>query len=159
MPILKQYSVVRIVALHKAFDQSNVEKGFDRRLPRVGDVASVIEVYRSPSLGYELECCNPDGTNEWLVAFAPEDADFEVVSTPDEVQRTKMRARTVASFSAGTIRILVGVGHGQLDGGVPFEVSADSVPADFRMPNTEFYVFYDQEELRIVGYEPLNERA
>ncbi len=85
MTLLTQYSTVRIVALHREFDQSNVERGFDRRLPRIGDLATVLEVYRSPSLGYELECCNPDGTNEWLIAFALEDADFEVVSTPEAV--------------------------------------------------------------------------
>ena len=82
MTILQQYSVVRIVALHTDFDQSNVENGFDRRIPRVGDLVAIIEVYRSPSLGYELECSAPDGTNEWLVTFAPGDAEFEVVSTP-----------------------------------------------------------------------------
>jgi hypothetical protein len=85
MKILTQYSTVRIVALHREFDQSNAERGFDRRLPRIGDLAAVVEVYRLPCLGYELECSNPDdGTNEWLITFSPEDAEFEIVSTPEE---------------------------------------------------------------------------
>ena len=159
MTILKQYSVVRILALHTEFDQSNVEKGHDRRTPRVGDLASIVEVYHTPSLGYELECSNPDGTNEWLVTFAPEDAELEVLTSPDEPHRTMIRARTAASFSPGTIRILVGADHGQLNGGVPFEVDADLVPPDCRIPNTEFYVIYDRDELQIVGYAPLSERA
>lgn len=84
---LAQYSTVRIVALNREFDLSTVERGFDRRLPRIGDIATVLEVYRSPSLGYELECSNPDGTNEWMVTFHPEDAEFEVLSTPDEFRQ------------------------------------------------------------------------
>ena len=82
--ILTQYSTVKILALHREFDQLNVDRGFDRRIPRIGDVATIVEVYRTPTLGYELECCNSDGTNEWLVTFSPEDADFEIVSLPEK---------------------------------------------------------------------------
>lgn len=93
MKILTQYSTVRIVALHREFDQSNVESGFDRRLPRIGDLAAVVEVYHSPSIGYELECSNPDdGTNEWMITFSPEDADFEIVSSPVECATKKEEA-------------------------------------------------------------------
>lgn len=96
MKILTQYSTVRIVALHREFDQSNVERGFDRRLPRIGDLAAVVEVYRLPSIGYELECSNPDdGTNEWLITFSPEDADFEIVSSPEECATKKEEAEQV----------------------------------------------------------------
>lgn len=79
MAILIQYSIVRIVALQREFDQSNVERGLDQRVPRIGDVATVLEVYLSPTLGYELESSNSDGTNEWLITFYPEDSEFEVV--------------------------------------------------------------------------------
>jgi len=86
MMLLTQYSTVRIVALHREFDQSSVERRFDRRLPRIGDVATVVEVYRSPSLGYELECSRPDGTNEWLITFSPEDAELEPITTPEQLE-------------------------------------------------------------------------
>lgn len=99
MKILTQYSTVRILALHREFDQSNVERGIDRRLPRIGDFATVVEVYRLPSIGYELECSNPDdGTNEWLITFSPEDAEFEIVSTPKEFAANKKDAEAGTSY-------------------------------------------------------------
>ena len=70
MKILTQCPTVRIAVLNREFDQSSVENGFDRRVPRVGDLATVGEDYRSRSLGYELECSNSDGTNELLVTFS-----------------------------------------------------------------------------------------
>jgi hypothetical protein len=82
---ITQYSTVKIVALHRKFDESNVQRGFDRRLPQIGDLATVVEVYRSPTLGYELECSNSDATSEWLITFSLGDAEFEVVAKPDEV--------------------------------------------------------------------------
>ena len=83
--LITQYSTVKIVALHRKFNEVNVQRGFDRRLPQIGDLATVVEVYRSPTLGYELECSNSDGTTEWLITFSPGDAELEVVPQPDEV--------------------------------------------------------------------------
>jgi hypothetical protein len=102
MKILTQYSTVRIVALHREFDQSNVDRGFDRRLPRIGDLATVVEVYRLPSVGYELGCSSPDdGTNEWLITFSPEDAEFEIVSTPEECAANKVDAEQAGTSNGG----------------------------------------------------------
>ncbi|WP_152546528.1 DUF4926 domain-containing protein [Janthinobacterium lividum] len=70
-----QYDVVKIVAFNvqqAAFsDESNLGQ------PAVGDVATIIEVYSSPT-GYELECSDADGITQWLVAFRPEDVVLEL---------------------------------------------------------------------------------
>jgi hypothetical protein len=70
---------------------------------------------------------------------------------------TKIRARTEGSFSPGTIRVLVGVGIGHLNGGVPMDVDLESIPFEFRMPNSEYFVYYDRDILDISGYEALTE--
>lgn len=68
------YDEVRITALHKSvhFEPDNTS----RRAPRVGDVATIVEVYTNPA-GYELECSDADGITEWLWAFAPDDVELE----------------------------------------------------------------------------------
>jgi len=38
----------------------------------------IVEVYESPTIGYELECVREDGTNHWLRTFHPEDADLNI---------------------------------------------------------------------------------
>ena len=71
----------------------------------------------------------------------------------NEERITKIPGRTEGSFSPGTIRVLVGAGIGHLDGGVPTDVPLDSIPFEFRTPNSEYLVIYDRENLCINGYE------
>jgi hypothetical protein len=66
---------------------------------------------------------------------------------------TTIASRTEGSFSPGTIRVLVGAGIGHLDGGVPTDVPLDSIPFEFRAPNSEYLAVYDRENLCIIGYE------
>ena len=75
--IFEQYSMVRLKKINKEF--SNKELLFDKRKPQVGDLATIIEIYHTPRLGYELECSNENGITEWLITFSPEDAVFELV--------------------------------------------------------------------------------
>jgi hypothetical protein len=51
---------------------------FNLRPPRVGDVATIIEVYDTPP-GYELECSGEGGITEWMLSFSSEEADFELI--------------------------------------------------------------------------------
>jgi hypothetical protein len=73
----KQYSVVRLTKLHKQFNESELTLG--KRTPRIGDVATIVEVYEKPVLGYELECSDGNGMTEWLVSFSPHGAEFELI--------------------------------------------------------------------------------
>jgi len=66
----KQYDVVRIMAF--SVEQAAVADESNLRQPRVGDIATIIELYSSPS-GYELECSDGSGITQWLMAFRPED--------------------------------------------------------------------------------------
>ena len=73
----KQYSVVRLKNIFKQF--GSTELVFDKRHPQVGDVATIIEIYESPTFGYELECSDENGITVWLATFTPEDAEFELI--------------------------------------------------------------------------------
>lgn len=74
---IKLYDVVRIKALRHAMDF--VPDAFNMRLPRIGDIATVLEIYTTPP-GYELECCDSNGITEWLHAFPLEDIELEKVA-------------------------------------------------------------------------------
>ena len=50
-----------------------------------------------------------------------------------------------------TLRILLGPGQGQLDGGAPWEVPLELVPPELRMPNTELEVMLDRTSKEIVA--------
>ena len=65
----KQYDVVKVIEILNPTKALKSE--FDFRAPETGDVATIVEVYSKPYLGYELECCNEDGITQWLVTFEP----------------------------------------------------------------------------------------
>ncbi len=68
-PTFKSYDVVRVVAiLDKASVCANDPNC--RRPPKVGDVATILEVYDDP-YGFELECCGVDGFTIWLGGYSP----------------------------------------------------------------------------------------
>lgn len=73
-----QYSVVKLKRIYSEFNDSELQ--FDQRTPRVGDIATIIEIYQSPCLGYELECCNKNGITEWLIAFSADEVVLELLS-------------------------------------------------------------------------------
>ncbi len=74
---INQYDYVRITAVHRRFSPEDCVPG--TRLPEVGDVAAVIEIYDKPELGYELESVNEQGETNWLVTVAASDLEFEKV--------------------------------------------------------------------------------
>jgi hypothetical protein len=69
------FDCVRIVAIH---DPAALEPStFDERPPRIGDTATIVEIYTDPP-GYELECSSrDDGRTLWLMAFAPDAIELE----------------------------------------------------------------------------------
>lgn len=73
---LRLYDLVRIKSFRVPVDFK--PDGLSRRIPRVGDMAAIIEIYLSPP-GYELECSDSGGITEWLCAFAPGDIELEKV--------------------------------------------------------------------------------
>jgi len=73
----KQYSVVRIKKINKEFDENDIS--FNNQLPQIGDIATIVEVYENPNLGYELECPNDDGTYKWLMTFSSTEIDLELI--------------------------------------------------------------------------------
>jgi hypothetical protein len=71
-----QYDVVKV----KSFLTEKLAEvdACNRRPPRVGDVATVIEIYSNP-IGYELECSDTDGITEWMIAFEPHEVELELI--------------------------------------------------------------------------------
>ena len=71
----KQYDVIRVIEIltPKEFHADS----FNSRPPRVGDEATIVEVYLEPGLGFELECCDPSGVSLWLQTFGPDDLEVE----------------------------------------------------------------------------------
>lgn len=71
---MKQYSVVKIKSLNKEFERT--ECSFGSRVPRVGDIATVVDVYDGT---FDLECSDENGITLWLEIFNLSDADLELV--------------------------------------------------------------------------------
>jgi hypothetical protein len=71
----KQYEVVRVVAIRgKRFSCAQVH--FER-LPEVGDIGTILEIYETPELAFEVECSrSADGTTVWLEAMYPEELEL-----------------------------------------------------------------------------------
>ncbi len=71
---MKQYSVVKIVSLNKAFIHS--DKSFGSRAPQVGDIGTIVDVYDG---AYDIECCDENGVTLWLELFEPSDGNLELL--------------------------------------------------------------------------------
>ena len=71
--------VVRLVRFVKTFEY--VKDPLNRRRPKVGDVATILKVYRSGTLGYQLECKDGRGEMLWLLSFRVDEIDLELVSS------------------------------------------------------------------------------
>lgn len=69
---LQQYDVVRVVAIRDSrFIGAEV---FYERLPRIGDIGTILEIYSKPEVGYEVECSEPStGFTIWLDAMYPDE--------------------------------------------------------------------------------------
>ena len=93
---MKLYSVVRIKQVHKEF--SREDAGFNKRLPRQGDVATIIEVYENQP-GYELECIDDNGVTQWQTAFSPEEIELELlVAGSEKMKKASIKTRSLKDF-------------------------------------------------------------
>lgn len=71
-----QYDVVKVMGIHIPIPKVN--DACNLRMPAIGDVATIVEIYSMP-LSYELECCDEDGIPQWMMPFRPEDIELELV--------------------------------------------------------------------------------
>ncbi len=69
--------VVRLVRFVKTFEY--VKDPNNRRRPKVGDIATILQVYRSGTLGYKLECKNGRGETQWMLSFRIDEIDLELM--------------------------------------------------------------------------------
>ncbi len=65
----RQYDVVKIVEIISLVKV--VKSPFNLRAPKVGDIATIVEIYSSPCLAYEVECADDAGITQWLITFKP----------------------------------------------------------------------------------------
>jgi len=75
--MFRLFDVVKIIKLNRTFDLKEITIG--ERVPKVGDKATIVEIYNNPILGYELECVGKDASTIWLTTFNPNDAVFELL--------------------------------------------------------------------------------
>jgi hypothetical protein len=71
-PLPQPFTVVRVVAIRA--DRFAGAKIWYRRLPRVGDVGTVIETHVSTAPACEVECSDPEtGETIWLEVLHPDE--------------------------------------------------------------------------------------
>ena len=76
MKRFEQYSRVVFKSCTKII--ADDEMSFGTRASRAGDKAAIVEVYDTPTAGYELECVNEAGSTIWLISFSAEEVELEV---------------------------------------------------------------------------------
>jgi hypothetical protein len=52
--------------------------------------------------------------------------------------------RVIAKLQPQAWRVVVGVGIGQLDGGMEIDLDEEELPTEVRRPNAEFYITWQQ---------------
>lgn len=58
--------------LLKVLDTVIATVNFPEHKVLAGDLGAVVEIYRTPSLAYEVEFVNPDGSTRALLTLAPD---------------------------------------------------------------------------------------
>jgi hypothetical protein len=74
---IKQYDIVEITKINCIRDFTL--GGPNSRKPEISDVATVVEIYESPCLGYELECVESSGETNWLHSFPDKDVELKIL--------------------------------------------------------------------------------
>lgn len=78
-PSLRPFAVVRVAAIRS--DRFAGAQVFYERLPKLGDIGTILEIYESPEPAYEVECSDPGtGITVWLEAMYPDEVE-EVLDT------------------------------------------------------------------------------
>lgn len=72
---MHQYAVVRVVSVHG--NRPFYSSGANQRIPEVGDIGTIVEVYSQPDVAYEVECSDPTtGITLWLEAMYPDEIEL-----------------------------------------------------------------------------------
>jgi len=71
-----QYDVVKIIDIDSNYVWQRT-LGFGKS-PDIGDIATIVEIYKYPIVGFELECCNKDETL-WLETFSNNQVKLELI--------------------------------------------------------------------------------
>lgn len=73
--LFQQFDTVKVVAIRgDRFAQAQV---FHQRLPKLGDMGAILDVYASPHEAYEVECSDPaSGFTIWLQAMYPDELEL-----------------------------------------------------------------------------------
>ena len=75
----KQFDVIRVLGITNLEKLKGCESGLGCSVPKVGDIGTIVEIYTTPSLGYDIECSDEKDVTKWLVTFEPSDIEMEVV--------------------------------------------------------------------------------
>jgi hypothetical protein len=79
MADFRQYDIVRIKAIHRVVRLSDCVPGSET--PKAGDIATIVEIFEKPRLGYALECINEiTGETKYLTILAAEDLELELAT-------------------------------------------------------------------------------
>nr|WP_315473175.1 hypothetical protein [uncultured Undibacterium sp.] len=73
----KAYEIVRLIAINNG--ELLLSDAFKRRPPKLGDIATILEIYSDPP-GFELECSDKAGNTVWLLGFQEKDVQLELVN-------------------------------------------------------------------------------
>jgi hypothetical protein len=69
---LRSFVVVRVIAIRE--NRFADKQAFYSRLPKLGDIGTILEVYARPEPAYEVECSDPSsGATLWLEAMYPDE--------------------------------------------------------------------------------------
>ena len=63
----RKYDTVKIIEILNP--EKTHKSDFNLAAPKAGDIATIVEIFTDPCVGYELECSDKNGITQWLVTF------------------------------------------------------------------------------------------
>ncbi len=98
--MFQPYDRIKVMGINRSFSKSECSPG--TATPKISDVATVLEVYREPVPGYELEACDQIGQTLWLISVAEGDLDLQRV---DNIFQDASRETTSPSMPDATVKV------------------------------------------------------
>lgn len=75
----KQYDVVKVLALLNPEKLQGCGYGLGYGSPKVGDIGTIVEIYITPYLGYDIECIDEQGATKWVTTFEASEIKMELL--------------------------------------------------------------------------------
>ncbi|KXI29395.1 DUF4926 domain-containing protein [Paraglaciecola hydrolytica] len=75
----KQYDVIKVLEISNPKKLQGRGSCLGYCSPKIGDVGTIVEIYTTPCLGYDIECSDEKGVTKWLTTFEPSEIKMEVV--------------------------------------------------------------------------------